>query len=55
MLEFTLSKIGSTNAAIFLPTSSGDYSLGAYVNYDIPRDGIEIMLDQLADVLAPNF
>ncbi|MGV6813722.1 MAG: response regulator [Phycisphaerales bacterium] len=55
MLEFMLSKIGSTNAAVFLPTSTGDYSLGAYVNYDIPRDGIEIMLDQLADVLAPRF
>ncbi|PCI10445.1 hypothetical protein COB72_03620 [bacterium] len=55
MLEFTLSKIGSTNAAIFLPSSSGDYSLGAYVNYDIPRDAAEIMLDQLADTLAPAF
>jgi FixJ family two-component response regulator len=55
MLEFTLSKIGSTNAAVFLPASSGDYSLGAYVNYDIPRDAAEIMLDQLADTLAPRF
>ncbi len=55
MLEFTLSKIGSTNAAIFLPSSSGDYSLGAYVNYDIPRDAAEVMLDQLADTLAPQF
>jgi len=55
MLEFTLSKIGSTNAAVFLPTSTGDYSLGAYVNYDIPRDAAEIMLDQLADSIAPRF
>ena len=55
MLEFTLSKIGSTNAAVFLPASSGDYSLGAYVNYDIPKDAAEIMLDQLADTLAPRF
>jgi DNA-binding response OmpR family regulator len=55
MLEFTLSRIGSTNAVVFLPTSSGDYSLGAYVNYDIPRDAAEIMLDQLADTLAPRF
>ena len=55
MLEFTLSKIGSTNAAVFLPTSSGDYSLGAYVNYDIPKDAAEVMLDQLADALAPQF
>jgi DNA-binding NarL/FixJ family response regulator len=55
MLEFTLSKIGSTNAAVFLPTSSGDYSLGAYVNYDIPKDAAEVMLDQLADSIAPRF
>lgn len=55
MLEFTLSKIGSTNAAVFLPTSSGDYSLGAYVNYDIPKDATEVMLDQLADSIAPRF
>ncbi|MHA7814675.1 MAG: response regulator [Phycisphaerales bacterium] len=55
MLEFTLSKIGSTNAAVFLPTSSGDYSLGAYVNYDIPKDAAEVMLDQLADTIAPRF
>lgn len=55
MLEFTLSKIGSTNAAVFLPTSSGDYSLGAYVNYDIPKDAAEVMLEQLADAVAPQF
>lgn len=55
MLEFTLNKIGSTNAAVFLPTSSGDYSLGAYVNYDIPKDTAEVMLDHLADGLAPRF
>ncbi len=55
MLEFTLGKVGSTNAAVFLPSSTGDYSLGAYVNYDIPKDAAEIMLDQLADTLAPRF
>jgi CheY-like chemotaxis protein len=55
MLEFTLAKVGSTNAAVFLPTSTGDYSLGAYVNYDIPKDAAEIMLDQLADTIAPRF
>lgn len=55
MLEFTLSKVGSTNAAVFLPTSSGDYSLGAYVNYDIPKDAAEVMLDQLADVVPGAF
>lgn len=55
LLEFTLAKVGSTNAAVFLPTSTGDYSLGAYVNYDVPKDSAELMLDQLADTLAPAF
>ncbi len=55
LLEFTLAKIGSTNAVVFLPTNSGDYSLGAYVNYDVPKDSAEMMLDQLADSLAPAF
>lgn len=55
MLEFVLAKVGSTNAAIFLPSSSGDYSLGAYVNYDCPRDSAEILLDHLANTMAPKF
>lgn len=54
LLEFTLSKIGSTNAAIFMPTSSGDYSVGAYVNYDIAKETAEIMLDQLADSIPES-
>lgn len=49
LLEFTLSKIGPTNAAVFMPTSGGDYSVGAYVNYDIAKETAEVMLDQLAD------
>ncbi|MEM7755898.1 MAG: response regulator [Planctomycetota bacterium] len=54
-LEFTLAKIGSTNAGIFLPSSCGDYSLGAYINYDCPKDAAEVMLDSLADELAPRY
>lgn len=54
-LEFVLAKAGSTNAAIFLPAASGDYTLGAYVNYDVPKDTAEVLLDRLASVLAPAF
>ncbi|MEM1184745.1 MAG: response regulator [Planctomycetota bacterium] len=54
-LEFTLAKIGSTNAGIFLPSSNGDFSLGAYINFDCPRDAAEVMLDSLADELAPRY
>ena len=51
VLEYTLRKVGSTNAAIFLPSSTGDFTLGAYVNYDCPRDTAETLLDHLADIL----
>lgn len=54
-LEFLLAKVGSTNAGIFLPGTSGDFSLGAYINYDCPKDAAEVMLDHLADELAPRY
>lgn len=55
MLEYTLAKLGPTNAAVFLPSSGGEFSLGAYVNHDVPKDHAELMLDHLADSLAPTF
>lgn len=54
-LEFLLCHGGPTNAAIFLPGTSGDYSLGAYVNYTCPKDAAEVLLDHLANVAAPRF
>lgn len=53
-LEFVLTRTGPTNAAIFLPSNHCDYSLGAYVNYDCPKDSCEVLLDHLADTLAPR-
>jgi DNA-binding response OmpR family regulator len=53
-LEFVLTRSGPTNAAVFLPSNHSDFSLGAYVNYDCPRDSAEVLLDHLADVLAPR-
>lgn len=54
-LEYMLKKTGPTNAAIFLPSTSGDFSLGAYANYDCPKDSAETMLDHLSGVIAPAF
>src|SRR5262245_49424510 len=54
-LEFVLAKCGPTNAAVFLPTTSGDYSLGAYVNYDCPKETVDVLLDHLANAVAPRF
>ena len=54
-LEFVLARSGPTNAAVFLPTTSGDYSLGAYVNYDCPKDTCDVLLDHLANTVAHRF
>lgn len=54
-LEYMLRKTGPTNAAVFLPSNHADFSLGAYVNYNFPRDTVDVLLDHLADVLAPRF
>ncbi|MCC7387234.1 MAG: response regulator [Phycisphaerales bacterium] len=55
VLEFVLAKLGPTNAAIFLPSTTGDYTLGAYVNYDCPRDTAEVLLEHLAGVMPDRF
>ncbi len=53
-LEFLVTKAGPTNAAIFLPATMDEYSLGGYVNYDCPSDAADLLLDHLADVVAPR-
>lgn len=53
-LEYILTRIGPTNAAVFLPSSSRDYSLGAYVNYSCPKDSADVLLDGLANTVAPR-
>jgi hypothetical protein len=53
-LEYALKRLGPTNGAIFLPNSCGDYTLGAYVNYDMSKDTAETLIGTLADSLAPS-
>lgn len=55
-LEYLLQKTGPTNAAIFLPASTDpeEFSLGGYVNYECTSESAEILLQHLADVLAPK-
>lgn len=54
-LEYLLAQVGSTNAGVFLPGSMGDYTLGAYINYDRPKATAESGLDEIAGVLGPAF
>jgi DNA-binding response OmpR family regulator len=53
-LEYFLTKSGPTNAAVFLPDSTGSYNLGAYVNYDCPRQTIGVLLDHLCEAICPQ-
>ena len=54
-LEWMLAKTGPTNSAVYLPTGHDDYSLGAYVNYDLPKEASDFLLDHLADVVPARF
>jgi DNA-binding response OmpR family regulator len=53
-LEYLLTKTGPTNAAVFLPDSEQHYSLGAYVNYDCPRESVDQLLSHLCDAICPQ-
>jgi len=52
-LEYLLTRTGPTNAAVFLPDSEDAFSLGAYVNYDCPREDAEVLLEHLSTVVCP--
>jgi len=53
-LEYLLAKAGPTNAAIFLPAGPDQFTLGGYINYDCATDSADVILEHLADGLAPQ-
>ena len=53
-LEYLLTKTGPTNAAVFLPDASKKFELGAYVNYDCPRETITVLLNHLCSAVCPQ-
>lgn len=53
-MEYLLSKCGPTNAAVFLDNGEGRWTLGAYVNYRIPRGSISAALERIARQVCPN-
>lgn len=53
-LEFIVEKVGACNAAIFLPGSHDEFSVAGFVQHDVPQAGLHLLLDELADVLAPR-
>jgi FixJ family two-component response regulator len=54
MLEYLLTKTGATNAAVFLPDHGQAFGLGAYVNYDCPRETVSVLLDHLCAAICPQ-
>ncbi|MHC4948015.1 MAG: GAF domain-containing protein [Planctomycetota bacterium] len=54
LLEYMLGRTGPTNAAVYLPEVGGTYSLGAFVNYDCPRDEMTMLLEHLGDAVCPQ-
>jgi DNA-binding response OmpR family regulator len=53
-LEYILSKTDPTNVAAFLANSETDFSLGAYVNYDCPREAANPILDKFASTVCQH-
>jgi DNA-binding response OmpR family regulator len=53
-LEYLLTKTGPTNAAVFLPDHAQNFGLGAYVNYDCPRETVSVLLDHLCEAICPQ-
>lgn len=53
-LEHLVAQAGPCNAAIFLPATMDEYSLGGYVNYDVAGESADMLLEHLGDVLAPR-
>ena len=54
-LTFLVEKAGATNAAVFLPAMSDEeFNVGGYVNYDCDTGAADMLLQHLADVMAPR-
>lgn len=53
-LEYILSTTGPTNAAVFLANSETEYTLGAYVSYDCPRELADPVLARLGSEVCAH-
>lgn len=53
-LSYMVEKLGPTNAAIFLPAIGDEFRVGGYVNEDFSSDVADLLLQHLADVVAPR-
>ena len=52
-LEVVLHEVGATNAVVFLPSTTGRFAVGGYINYNLDKGALEVMLEHLGQVAAP--
>ncbi len=53
-LEYLIEHVGPCNAAVFLPATTDEYAVGAYVNYDCAGDAVEMLLEHVADTAVAD-
>ncbi|MCA9278646.1 MAG: hypothetical protein H6815_10685 [Phycisphaeraceae bacterium] len=53
-LQQLLACVGACNTAVFLPGTSGDFSLGAYVNNDLNPEHLDMLLDEISDAVGAH-
>ncbi len=53
-MEYMLDKAGPTNVVVFLPSHEGGYTVGGYVNYSCDKESSQVLLQHLAETVAPR-
>jgi len=52
-LEFLVRKLGNTHGAVYLPSNADEYSVAGYISYEAADGPADVLLEDLADRLAP--
>ena len=52
-LGYMLTRIGATNAAVYLREGDVDWGIGAYINYDRQAEQFQSLIDSMAPVVCP--
>lgn len=53
-LGYMLTRLGSTNAAVYLREGEVDWEIGAFVNYDRHADQFQTLIDSLGSAICPT-
>jgi|GEM_PF-2098987 DNA-binding response OmpR family regulator len=53
-LGYLLTRIGATNAAVYLNEGDVDWGIGAYINYDRQPDQFQTLIDTIGSIACPT-